>query len=87
MSDTAARQQAYWRATLRLTGVLLLVWASVSFLPGWFADEMNLVVFLGWPLGFYMAAQGALIVFLLIVWLYDRWMTRLERRYGMYNED
>jgi len=34
-----------------------------------------------------MAAQGALIVFLLIVWFYDRWMNRLERRHGMYNED
>lgn len=86
MSDSSARQQAYWRATLRLTATLLLVWASVSFLPGWFADEMNSLVFLGWPLGFYMAAQGALIVFLVIVWIYDRWMTRLERRYGMYDE-
>ncbi len=87
MSDTGAKQRAYWRATLRLTAVLLLVWAAVSFLPSWFADELNAIVFLGWPLGFYMAAQGALIVFLLIVWGYDRCMTRLERRYGMYNED
>jgi putative solute:sodium symporter small subunit len=87
VSDTDARRQAYWRATMRLTAVLLLLWGGVSFLPGWFAEEMNTIVFLGWPVGFYMAAQGALIVFLLIVWLYDRWMTRIERRYGMYNED
>jgi putative solute:sodium symporter small subunit len=87
VSDTGARQQAYWRATLRLTAALLLIWAAVSFLPAWFADELNAIVFFGWPLGFYMAAQGALIVFLLIVWFYDRWMNRLERRHGMYNED
>ncbi len=87
MSDTGARQRAYWRGTLQLTAVLLLIWAVVSFLPGWFADELNTFVFFGWPLGFYMAAQGALVVFLLIVWFYDRWMIRLERRYGMYNED
>lgn len=86
MEDIEARQRAYWRSTLRLTGVLLCVWAAVSFLPGWFAEEMNRFVFFGWPFGFYMAGQGALIVFLLIVWIYDRWMARLERRYGLDDE-
>ncbi len=87
MSDIRARQRAYWRATLRLTSVLLLAWAAASFLPGWFAEDLNNFTFYGWPLGFYMAAQGALIIFLLIVWIYDRWMTRLEQRYGLHNED
>ncbi len=86
MDDTEARQRAYWRSTLRLTGVLLSVWGAVSFLPGWFAEEMNRIVFFGWPFGFYMAGQGALIVFLLIVWIYDRWMVRLERRHGLGGE-
>ena len=85
--DSDARQQAYWRATQRLTAVLLIAWAGASFLPGWFSDEMNAVVFFGWPLGFYMAAQGALIVFLLIVWIYDHWMIRLEKRFGLNDED
>lgn len=87
MSDILARQRAYWRATQRLTAVLLLVWAAASFLPGWFAEELNAVSFHGWPFGFYMAAQGALIIFLLIVWIYDRWMTGLERRYGLHDDD
>jgi len=85
--DGDASQRAYWRATLRLTAVLLLLWAAASFLPGWFSDPLNQVVVFGWPLGFYMAAQGALIVFLLIVWIYDRGMTRLEKRYGLNDED
>lgn len=83
---TRAAEQ-YWRATLRLTAGLLIVWAAASFLPGWFADELNEFVFFGWPFGFYMAAQGALIVFLLIVWLYDFCMTRLERRHGLNTDD
>jgi len=87
LSDIRARQRAYWRATLRLTLVLLLAWAAASFLPGWFAEDLNNFTFYGWPLGFYIAAQGALIIFLLIVWIYDRWMTRLEQRYGLHNED
>lgn len=87
MSDIRARQRAYWRATLRLTSVLLLAWAAASFLPGWFAEDLNAFTFYGWPVGFYMAAQGALIIFLLIVWIYDVWMTRLERRHGLHDED
>ena len=87
MDDTEARQRAYWRSALRLTGVLLGVWAAVSFLPGWFAEELNQFVFFGWPFGFYMAGQGALIVFLLIVWIYDRGMTRIERRHGLDGEE
>ncbi|MBS0372023.1 MAG: DUF4212 domain-containing protein [Proteobacteria bacterium] len=83
MSDTDTRRQAYWRATLRLTGALLLLWAAVSFLPAWFAGELNTVDFMGWPLGFYMAAQGALLVFLAIVWFYAQWMDRLDRRFGV----
>jgi len=87
VDDTEARQRAYWRSALRLTGVLLGVWAAVSFLPGWFAEELNQFVFFGWPFGFYMAGQGALIIFLLIVWIYDRGMTRIERRHGLDGEE
>jgi putative solute:sodium symporter small subunit len=87
VDDTEARQRAYWRSALRLTGVLLGVWAAVSFLPGWFAEELNEFVFFGWPFGFYMAGQGALIIFLLIVWIYDRGMTRIERRHGLDGEE
>ncbi|NTV10912.1 MAG: DUF4212 domain-containing protein [Zoogloea sp.] len=70
----------YWRKNLRLTAALLVVWAAASFVPGYFADQFNTLSFMGWPLGFYMAAQGAPIVFLLIVWVYDRWMLRLDKQ-------
>ena len=87
LRDTHARQGTYWRQSLRLTAILLLVWAAASFLPGWYAVELNAIKFQGWPLGFYMEAQGCLIIFLLIVWLYDRWMVRIERRHGYREED
>lgn len=86
MSDTNTRRQAYWRSTLRLTFALLSLWAAVSFLPGWFAGELNAIEFMGWPLGFYMEAQGALLVFLGIVWGYAHWMDRLDRRFGVRND-
>ena len=86
MDDTEARQGAYWRSILRVTSVLLCVWAAASFLPGWFAEDLNRFVFFGWPFGFYMAGQKTLIIFLMIVLIYDRWMIRLEQRYDLDDE-
>ena len=68
---------AYWRRTRRITVGLLLAWAVVAFGPVFFARELNVEVF-GWPLGFWLASQGALIGFCAIVILYARWMNRLE---------
>jgi putative solute:sodium symporter small subunit len=49
----------------------------------YYAAELNTLSFLGFPLGFYILAQGALIVFLLIVVAYVFAMNRLDRRYGV----
>jgi putative solute:sodium symporter small subunit len=77
------RHRAYWRRTLILTGCLLVVWFAVPFVAGYYAVELNTLSFLGFPLGFYILAQGALIVFLLIVVVYVFAMNRLDRRYGV----
>lgn len=69
----------YWRRTLWLTGSLLLLWLLVTVLPVWFAVDLNHQRFLGWPLGYYMAAQGSLLVYLAIVGCYGWVMDRLER--------
>ena len=74
---------AYWRKTRRLTMSLLAVWMVLTFSLGWFAGELNSVVIAGFPLGFYMAAQGALLIYLLIIWFYNRRMKRLDAEYGI----
>lgn len=77
------RHREYWRANLRLTATLLTVWALVTFVPIYFAKPLNEIHFFGWPLGFYMAAQGSLVVYVILVWVYARAMERLDRRYGV----
>lgn len=79
---TPATLRAYWRRTMRLTAVLLLVWFVVTFVVSWYARELSFNFF-GWPFSFYMGAQGALIVYLLIVWIYARSMNALDRRFGV----
>ncbi len=68
----------YWRRTQGLTYMLALLWASLTFGVIWFGAELNDYRFLGFPLGFYMAAQGLLLLYLLIIWFYNRQMRRLE---------
>lgn len=78
--------RAYWRRTLRLTSVLLAVWFVVTFVVSWYARELSFNFF-GWPFSFYMGAQGSLIVYLLIVWVYARSMNALDRRHGVDEEE
>lgn len=80
MTPTPA-QARYWRNNLRLTGGLLLCWFLITFVGGYFAADLNSVTFFGFPLGFYLFAQGALIAFLVIVVIYVRRMEQLDRRY------
>ena len=79
--DTAQRQREYWRKNLRLTAVLMIVGFVVTFVVAFFARELNFNFF-GWPFSFWMAAQGALLVYLALVWFYARYMNRLDLEYG-----
>ncbi|MBL8309635.1 MAG: DUF4212 domain-containing protein [Burkholderiales bacterium] len=81
------RHRAYWRSNLRLTAGLLAVWFAAGFVAAFFARDLQSFNFFGWPFSFWMAAQGSLIVFVLIVWAYDRAMNLLDRRYGVEEAD
>ena len=50
--------------------MLLFVWFVVTFVEAWYARELNQITFLGFPFGFYMSAQGSLIIYVLIIWIY-----------------
>jgi putative solute:sodium symporter small subunit len=76
----------YWRRNLKTTAVLLVVWFVVTFVSSWFADDLNRFSFIG-PLGFYMGAQGSLIVYVAIIWYYAVFMNRLDQEYGVHEEE
>jgi putative solute:sodium symporter small subunit len=81
------KHKRYWRKNLRLTGVLLAVWFVVTFVVGWFARDLQSVVILGFPLSFYMGAQGALVIFVVLVGYYAYRMDKLDREYGVHEDD
>lgn len=78
---------AYWSENKRLTTVTLIVWALVSFGAMLFAEGLNEVVFFGFPLGYWLGAQGSLIVFVLLNFNYSRMMNLIDRKHGLHEEE
>ena len=81
--DPARRR---WQRTLRLTALLLAIGFVVTFGISYFARTLNFDWF-GWPFSFWMAAQGTLVVYLVLVVIYARAMRRLDREYGVEEDD
>lgn len=74
-------KQAFWAQTKRLTLALGALWLAVNLAVPWFARELNTVQAFGFPLGYWLAAEGALFVYLAIIVVYALAMDRLEAGY------
>jgi putative solute:sodium symporter small subunit len=81
------RHREYWRKNLQLTAILLAIWFVVTYVVGFYARELNAITFFGWPLGFYMGAQGALIIYVISIFYYAIRMNKLDREYGVAEEE
>jgi putative solute:sodium symporter small subunit len=79
-----ARHAEYWRRNIRLVGVLLAIWFTVSYLLGIVLarplDAVNLPG-TGIPLGFWFAQQGSIYVFVVLIFVYVRRMNALDREF------
>ena len=74
-------RQVFWSRCRRLTGALLLFWLVGNVLVVWFAHDLNRHELFGFPGGFWVAAQGALLVYLGLVVAYSAIVNRMERRF------
>ena len=80
----AAQRRAYWRRNLRLMGVLLAIWALVSYGAGiLFVEPLNNLSIFGIPLGFWFAQQGSIVIFVLLIATYVWRMDKLDAEYGI----
>jgi putative solute:sodium symporter small subunit len=80
-SSPNSRRARYWRKVQALTGALLAVWLLVTLVGPWFARDLEGFRIFGFPLSFWMASQGALVVYILIILGYALAMDRLDQRY------
>lgn len=78
------KHQEYWRKNVTLTAILLVIWFVVTFVIGWYARELSSITFIGFPLAFYMGAQGSLIIYILIIWYYAHYMNKLDLEYDVH---
>jgi putative solute:sodium symporter small subunit len=73
---TQSAHAAHWQRTRNLTFVTLGIWFVFAFVIHWFGAELNAFTFMGFPLGFYMAAQGSPIVFVVLIF----WSVRRQEK-------
>ena len=84
MADlTPERREEYWRRTTRLMWIIMLLWAFFSFFVHLFAVQLNSIQFLGFPLGFYMAAQGSLIAFVVLCFWNAFAQNKIDKEFGV----
>lgn len=76
-------RREHWRRNIRLTGLLLAIWFLSTTMVIWYARELNEIVIAGFPLGFYMGAQGSLIIYLVLVRVYATRMDELDEACGL----
>lgn len=76
-----AARARHWQRTRRMTGILLALWLATTLVPLFYARELARFTLFGWPLSFYLAAQGAALVYLAIVGVYAWRMRRIDAQY------
>ena len=88
MADlTEAQREEYWRYNVRLTTILLVIWFVVTYIiSGLMAGWLNQFTFLGFPMGYYMAAQGSLAIFVAEIAAYAYLMNKKDAEYGIREE-
>lgn len=82
--EITEKHRQYWSKNLSMTGVLLAIWFVATFVVSWYARELNEITIAGFPFAFYMAAQGALIIYVVVIWFYAHRMNQLDKEYGVH---
>lgn len=78
------RNKLYWRANNRLILFLLAIWAFISYGCGiLFVEQLNEITFFGLPFGFWIAHQGSIYVFVLLIFFYAWRMDALDKKFHL----
>jgi len=83
---TPAQRDAYWKRTSRLMWTIMVLWVFFSFVIPAFAVQLNQIVIAGFPLGFYMAAQGSLIAFVVLCFWNASAQNKIDEEFGVAEE-
>ena len=87
MSDSSEQRTRHWERTRNLTILVLVVWFVFALLVHWFAKGLNGVSFIGFPLGYYLAVQGSLIVFVLLIFFQNWRQDKIDSDAGLSGDE
>lgn len=79
--------KAYWAFNVRLTTIVMVIWFVVTYVAIFFSPQLNNIVILGFPFGYYMGAQGSLIIFVVLIFWYAFKMNAADKTYGVEEEE
>ena len=74
---------SYWNKTRNLMFFMLALWFFFGYVVHFFVESLNNIVILGFPLGFYMAAQGSLIAFVVMLFWFARKQNSIDEEHGV----
>ena len=78
--------ERHWSRTSTLMWIMMILWAFFSFFIHMFVDTLNTIKILGFPLGYYMAAQGSLIAFVVMLFIFSWKQESIDREEGVAEE-
>jgi putative solute:sodium symporter small subunit len=88
MKHTEKDTPGYWQENIRLVKILLSVWLVISFLLGIvFVDLLDNIRFAGFKLGFWLSQQGAIFIYVLLIYIYLKAMDKLDNKYKVNEKD
>ncbi|MCU0819123.1 MAG: DUF4212 domain-containing protein [Beijerinckiaceae bacterium] len=77
----------YWQKTSKLMVTMMVLWVIFGFVVHMFVTPLNGIKILGFPLGFYMAAQGSLIVFVVMLFSFAKAQDNIDRECGVAEDE
>jgi len=80
-------EDRYWQRTSGLMWTMMVLWLIFSFVIHFFVNSLNSISILGFPLGFYMAAQGSLLAFVIMLFYFAKRQDTIDREEGVAEED
>jgi putative solute:sodium symporter small subunit len=81
------KQQAHWSATKNLMIVTMIIWFFFSIVVFAFGTEINSIKFIGYPLAYYMTAQGSLLAFVILIFWTNSRQEKIDESFGFSDKD
>ena len=72
----------HWEKTKGLMVITLVIWFIFGYLIFMFGSSLNEGSFLGYPLAYYMCAQGSIVAFVVLIFWFANKQEKIDEEFG-----